>query len=126
MDSEKEDSLVDKINKTAILTISGITCISGGFICGWSDARNIPLRYDHLLRYGPSLLSGGMMGANSGIELYDATKNLKEEQKGKKFHPLMLSAAATLSSAANNGFMAAYNTLVFYLLGYTIGKLFPE
>ena len=112
----KNGGLEDKVTRIVLATISGAACAYAGFAVGWSRARGIPLEYESLMTYGPTLLSAGMFGAYGGVEAY--AQALKEPRLP---NPLLFAGKTAFGSAAMGGFLGSYNLLCFGVVGYVAG-----
>ncbi len=112
----KKSSLEDKVTGILLATVSGVTCVSGGFMLGWSRARGTSLEYETLMSHGPILLSAGMFGVRGGVEAYS-----QAVEEPRLPNPLYFAGKVAVGSAAMGGFLSGYNQLFFCALGYGVG-----
>src|SRR3989344_4157843 len=111
-------SLEDKVTVIGCVAISGAACVYGGFMVGWARAKGIHLEYEHLLNYGPILLSAGMFGVRGGVEAY--SQALEEPKLAK---PLSFAGKLAIGNAVMGGFLGGYNQLCFGIIGYIAGTV---
>lgn len=112
----KNGGLEDKVTGIVLATVSGAACAYAGFMVGWSRARGIPLEYETLMTYGPTLLSAGMFGAYGGVEAY-----AQAFEEPRLSNPLLFAGKTAFGGAAMGGFLGSYNLLCFGIVGYVAG-----
>lgn len=112
------NTLDDKVTAIICASVSGAACVYGGFMLGWAKAHGVSLEYEHLLNYGPILLSAGMFGVRGGVEAYS-----QAIEEPKLATPFAFAGKVALGSAVMGGYLGGYNQLCFTIIGYIAGMI---